>query len=108
MKNRIREHRKKNHMSQIRLSIELEVSQETISAYENGKYYPCFQSLLKMSEIFSASVDYIMGLTDENILANNLNPEEAEIISIFRKLDMVEKRLAIAYINGLYDSAKNH
>lgn len=108
MKNRIRELRKKNHMSQIRLSIELEVSQETISAYENGKYYPCFQALVKMSEIFSASVDYIMGLTDENILANNLNPEETEIISIFRKLDTVEKRLAVAYINGLYDSAKNH
>lgn len=32
-----------------------------------------------------------MGLTDENILANNLNPEETEIISIFRKLDMVKK-----------------
>lgn len=51
---------------------------------------------------------FFMCLTDENILANNLNPEETEIISIFRKLDMVEKRLAVAYINGLYDSAKNH
>lgn len=51
---------------------------------------------------------FFMSLTDENIWANNLNPEETEIISIFRRLDTVEKRLAVAYINGLYDSAKNH
>lgn len=103
MNNRIKELRKKNHMSQIRLSIELEVSQETISAYENGKYYPCFQSLLKMSEIFSVSIDYIMGLTDEKIPTSVLKPEEEELIVLFRKLGSVERKMAIAYVNGLYD-----
>ena len=90
-------------MSQIRLSIELEVSQETISAYENGKYYPCFQSLLKMSEIFSASIDYIMGLTDVNSQTSTLKPDEEEIISLFRSLGAVEKKMAVAYLNGLHD-----
>ena len=106
MENRIRELRKKNRMSQIRLSIELEVSQETISAYENGKYYPCFQSLLKMSEIFSASIDYIMGVTDENAMTKALKPEEEELLNLFRRLDSIEKSLVIAYLNGLYDSSK--
>ena len=38
--NRIKKLRKEKNITQIRLSIELEVSQETISAYEKGKYYP--------------------------------------------------------------------
>ena len=50
MENRIKELRKKYRMSQIHLSIELEVSQETVSAYEKGKYYPSFQTLLKLSK----------------------------------------------------------
>ena len=37
--NRIRELREEKKITQIRLSIELEVSQETISAYEMEKYY---------------------------------------------------------------------
>ena len=55
MENRIKELRQRNNMSQIRLSIELEVSQETISAYENGKYYPSFQTLLRLSPLWPRS-----------------------------------------------------
>ena len=77
MRNRIKELRQKNHMSQIRLSIVLEVSQETVSAYENGKYYPSFQTLLKLSDIFNSSIDYIMGLSDENTLTKSIRADEA-------------------------------
>ena len=38
MKNRIRELRAEKNITQLRLSLELEVSQETVSAYENGKH----------------------------------------------------------------------
>lgn len=40
MKNRIRELRAEKNITQLRLSLELEVSQETVSAYENGKHLP--------------------------------------------------------------------
>ena len=40
MSNRIRELREARSMSQVRLSIELEVSQETVSAYESEKHFP--------------------------------------------------------------------
>ena len=39
MANRIKQLREEYNMTQVRLSIELEVSQETISAYESGKHY---------------------------------------------------------------------
>lgn len=106
MKNRIKELRQKNHMSQIRLSIELEVSQETVSAYENGKYYPSFQTLLKLSDIFNASIDYIMGVSDMTKTSEFLNEKESEVIDIFRSLNRMEQELAIAYLNGMRDSSK--
>ena len=104
MENRIKELRQKHHMSQIRLSIELEVSQEAVSAYENGRCYPAFQTLLKLSEIFNASVDYIMGLTYENVKPVSLTDNENILINTFKKLDEVKKEKAISYIQGLYDS----
>lgn len=50
MKNRIRELRAEKNITQLRLSLELEVSQETVSAYENGKHLPSLKSLIKMAD----------------------------------------------------------
>lgn len=108
MENRIKELRQKNHMSQVRLSIELEVSQETVSAYENGKYYPSFQTLLKLSSIFHTSIDYLMGLTDTNILSMKIKDEEAALLNLYRRLSAREKELAIVYLRGLNDSSNLH
>ncbi|MBR1931190.1 MAG: helix-turn-helix transcriptional regulator, partial [Lachnospiraceae bacterium] len=44
--------------------IELNVTQETISAYEHGRHMPSLEALMKMSDFFNASMDYIMGLSD--------------------------------------------
>lgn len=104
MGNRIKDLRKKHHMSQIHLSIELEVSQETISAYEKGKYYPSFQSLLKLSKIFNSSIDYIMGLTDINEHSTTLTQDESIIISLYNRMNEQQKGKALAYMQGLCDA----
>lgn len=104
MENRIRELRKKHHMSQIYLSIELEVSQETVSAYEKGKYYPSFQTLMKLSKIFNSSIDYIMGVSDVNEFSTTLSQEESILLNVYKKLEEVQKEKALAYMQGLYDS----
>ena len=104
MQNRIKELRQKNHMSQVRLSIELEVSQETVSAYEQGKHYPSFQTLLKLSEIFHSSIDYIMGLSDANLyISNSLKDDEAELLRLYRMLNPKGRELALAYTQGIAD-----
>ena len=108
MENRIKELRQKNNMSQIRLSIELEVSQETVSAYENGKYYPSFQTLYRMANIFHTSIDYLMGLTDTENIAESITSDEMKILQIFRNLKMSEQDLARAYLQGLSDASSNN
>ena len=64
MKNRIKELRGELHMTQTRFGEELGVTQETVSSYESGKIYPSFAQLCRMTELFNASIDYIMGLSD--------------------------------------------
>ncbi|HJC24615.1 MAG TPA: helix-turn-helix domain-containing protein [Candidatus Eisenbergiella merdavium] len=105
MSNRIRELREEARMTQVRLSIELEVSQETISAYESGKHYPSVASLLKLSQIFHASCDYILGISDIRMPAQNSLPDGAEqnIAMRWNRLNAGQRALALAYMDGLLD-----
>lgn len=100
--NRIKELREEKHITQVRLSIELEVSQETISAYEKGKYYPSVKSLLKLSEIFGVSIDYIMGLSNIRTpsYAETLTPYETHLLSLVHELDELGREKLISYAEG--------
>lgn len=80
--NRIKELRESKGMTQIRLSIELSLSQETVSAYENGKHYPSVENLIKMSKIFNASCDYILGLSDTKAIISTGKYTKDEILLI--------------------------
>ncbi len=103
MKNRIKELREEKKMTQVRLSIELEVTQETVSAYEIEKHYPSVKSLLKMASLFDSSLDYILGLSDIRLLSRSdaLPNNEIEVLSLFRCLNDSQKEKAIAYIQGM-------
>lgn len=105
MANRIKELREEQNLTQVRLSIELEVSQETISAYESGKHYPSVSSLIRLSEIFNTSCDYILGLSSirNNSLPQNLSSDEQLIIERYRNLSSHKKELLTAYTLGLIE-----
>lgn len=104
--NRIKQLREERSMSQVRLSIELGVSQETVSAYENNKHYPSVQALVKLSDIFGVSCDYILGLSEErhNVIYHSLDENERKLFNLYKALSAQKKELVIAYIQGLYDS----
>lgn len=105
MKNRIRQLRKEHHMSQVRLSTELNVSQETISAYENQKYFPIFSQLLKMSELFHASIDYIMGLSDVRCPTNLTDNDNIQkLLNLAKRLNKDQLERAIIYVQGMLDA----
>lgn len=107
MSNRIKQLREELRMTQVRLSIELEVSQETVSAYENQKHYPSFVQLSKMSALFHASIDYIMGLSDvrtpvEVYTDSNLS----RLVGMIPLLTGKQVELVCAYIQGMLDMAR--
>lgn len=106
--NRIKALRIEKGMTQIRLSIELSVSQVAVSAYESGKALPSVRNLLKMSEIFHASCDYILGLSDVRQILNGgeLTKDELILLSQYRSLHPSERPMVGAYIQGITDRRK--
>lgn len=104
--NRIAELRKSKHLNQIGLAMKLNISQYLVSAYETGRHQPSVEVLIQMSKIFNVSVDYIIGNTDfkaptAHNISEGLSNDEAELLSIFRKLDKRNQQRAIGMIMAL-------
>lgn len=56
----LREIRKKKGYSQVKVSLELNISREAISNYETGRRNPDIEMLLKFSDYYNVSIDYLI------------------------------------------------
>lgn len=56
----LREIRRKKGYSQLKVAMDLAISREALSYYENGKRSPDVQMLLLLSDYFDVSVDYLI------------------------------------------------
>lgn len=110
MKNRIRALRTEKKITQVRLSIELGVAQETISAYEQGKHAPSMRSLVKLADLFNVSIDYLIGRSDIRVpdLHASLKDDEALLIARYRKLNTLDRERMLAYSQGISEKSEYH
>ncbi len=65
MYHRIRDLREDKDLNQGQLATVLSVNQATYSRYESGKLEIPIQSLIKLADFYSTSVDYLLNLTDQ-------------------------------------------
>lgn len=56
----LREIRKKKGYSQLKVALDLNISREALSYYENGKRSPDINMLCLMSRYFNVSIDYLI------------------------------------------------
>lgn len=63
---RIRNLREDKDLTQEELAVFLNISQTTYSRYESGALDIPSQSLIKLAQYYSTSVDYLLGLTNSN------------------------------------------
>ena len=61
---RLKELRQKRHVSQVRLAIDLNMSQNTISRYETGQREADYKTLILIADYFNVSIDYLLERTD--------------------------------------------
>ena len=52
--------RKKKGYSQLKIAMDLNISREALSYYENGKRNPDISTLIKLSNYFNVSIDYLI------------------------------------------------
>ena len=101
--------REKKGLSQVRLSIEIEVSQEIISQYELGTSLPTVTNLIKLADYFHCSLEYLLGMTNNPNCISDLNKSEIEKNTLFEKyssLNKENKKLFDSYLEFLI--AKNN
>lgn len=56
----LKEIRKKRNLNQQKVAMDLNISREALSHYENGKREPSLDMLNKMSAYFNVSIDYLI------------------------------------------------
>ncbi len=56
----LKEIRRLKKISQVKLSMDLNISREAISNYENGRRSPDIDMLVKMADYFNVSIDYLI------------------------------------------------
>lgn len=62
---RLREVRKARGISQLKLAIDLNTNQNTISRYETGEREPGIVELIALADYFNVSIDYLLERTDD-------------------------------------------
>lgn len=97
--------REKRHITQVKLSVDLGIAQETISGYEIGKSYPSAENLIKLADILHTSTDYLLGRTNTdkpiNVTQNDLTDDEFNLIYSFRKLSEENKHKLLGFVEAL-------
>lgn len=63
---RLKELRQKKRISQLKLALDLNINQNSISRYENLEREADYATLIKFADYFDVSLDYLLGRTDCN------------------------------------------
>ena len=71
--NRIKNLREECRMTQQELADKIDGAKSTIAMYEKGDRKPSLEVLIKLSEIFNCSIDYMMGKSDVRKDISNSN-----------------------------------
>ena len=65
---RIRELRRARRITQLKMALDLDMSQNTISRYESGEREPGIAELIRIADYFRVSIDYLVGRTDDPVM----------------------------------------
>lgn len=68
---RLKNLRENKELAQNELAKELYVNRSLICVYEKGKRLPSIDMLIRLSEFFKVSIDYLLGVKNESYPNNN-------------------------------------
>ncbi|MBQ1194907.1 MAG: helix-turn-helix transcriptional regulator [Clostridia bacterium] len=66
MEFRLKELRKSRNISQLKLALDLNMNQNTISRYETLEREADYETLIRFADYFDVSLDYLLGRVDED------------------------------------------
>ena len=104
--NKIKELRIENNLTQAELGQLIGVNQSAVGKYEREELEPNIDALVKISQIFGCTVDYLIGREDDfgNVISspsNNLTENERKLLSAFSSLGPFEQETILIQISAL-------
>lgn len=100
--NRIKELRNKKHLLQSDVAKYIGKSERVVGFYEKGERDPNTATLLKLSELFDVSVDYILGKsTLKNSNTQNLDDIDRIFINGIKSLNYKNRKILNDTLEGL-------
>ena len=107
--NRIKQLREEKKWTQLELSQKMNCAMSSIAMYENETRNPSLEVLVKLSEIFNCSIDYILGKSEirnpEEKDSNEVHTPQARAIARgFDKLPPDKQKIYTELLNTLLDT----
>lgn len=79
---RLKKIRTERNMTQLEIANRLDVTKSMVSCYENETRFPSFDVLIKISQIFNVTTDYLFGLDRKKIIdVSKLTDKQVVMIS---------------------------
>ena len=83
---RLQELRKKRNISQLRLAIDLDMNQNSISRYETGEREADYATLIRIADYFNVTTDYLLnGTVSTPTVIYTRDPD----IEIFERIELL-------------------
>lgn len=95
---RIRELRKGKKMTQFELASKLNISQQTLSRYENGSTQISYAELIRLVELFKIPIEYFFGMEIQEV-----SDDEIRLVSYYRSLNSSMQGKALSIVKLLSD-----
>ena len=96
-------------VNQRQMSVSAGIPATTISGWINANRLPDFYALIKLSQFFDVSADYLLGTLDDNgarlptPAPAALPLDESELLKAYRKLSYTGKARVVAYADLLHE-----
>ena len=109
--------RKEFGLSQKQMAEKLSISQQTYSDYEKGKTEPTIDTLIKISEFFKVSIEYLLGLEDDfgiRVDSKELikrpdydiaDKQLTDFMKLFKVMTEVQKAQVLGFVIGMLENA---
>lgn len=99
-------HREKKNMSQNEVAEKLHITRQTVSKWETGKCYPDFDNLIRISNIYEASIDELLKDEKSELLKNQkIKHKDKSLIFLF--LSIISFILPFGIIIAIFLIRKN-
>ena len=97
---KLKELRKQQNLTQVQVSQYLNTTHQTYNNYENGKYEPSIDMLIKLADLYKTSIDFIVGRDRVNDVGY-LNNAQIECVKMIKQLTETNLIKVMGYLSAM-------